>query len=186
MKMSLQTFYIVVEKDDYDCLKEHGYITFHGQDEAEARMDDWMLMQMKKRLPAEFFDNKASNTIGPHWLYIHKVDICWEWLKNNEVVLEIVKPINECVFFDDNDWVQVANNVMNNDCCTYLAHSQEEADMFENATPEHIKKSWEKMFATDLNLMDNVRDKEYCGSIEHRAITPFVCLEDVRRIILAP
>lgn len=185
--MSSQTFYIIVEKDQYEFLREHDYVPFHSDDEADARMDNWMLAQMKKRMPTQLFvDNEASNKVGPHWLYIDKHDICWEWLNNNEVVLEIVKPINECLFFDDNDWVQIANNVINNDCYTYLAHSQEEADANENATPEQIKGSWEKIFATDPELIDNVRDEEYCGSIEPRAITPFVLSSDVNKIILSP
>lgn len=184
--MSSQTFYIIVHKSDYEFLMEHGYIPFHSDDEADERMDNWMLMQIKKRMSAELFDDKPSNKVGPHWLYIHKEDICWEWLNNEEVVLEIVKPINECLFFDDNDWVQVANNVMNNSCYTYLAHSQEEGDANENATLEQIKESWERMFATERDLIDYVRDEEYCGSIELRAITPFVCKEDVKKIIVSP
>lgn len=184
--MSSQKFYIIVDKDDYEFLMEHGYIPLHSDDEADQRMDNWMLMQMKKRMSVELFDDESSNKVGPHWLFIHKGDICWEWLNNQEVVLEVIKPIKECLFFDDNDWVQVANNVMNNDCYTFLAHSQEEADANENATPEEIKKSWERMFTTDTNIIDYVRDKDYCGSIEPRAITPFVCLEDVKKIIISP
>lgn len=184
--MSSQTFYIIIEKDDYEFLKEHGYVPFHNDDEADARMNNWMLMQMKKRMPVELFDNKPSNKVGPHWLYMHREDIYWDWLNNDEVVLEIVKPINECLFFDDNDWVQVANNVMNNACYTYLAHTQEEADANENATLEQIKESWERIFATDPELIDNVRDEEYCGQIEPRAITPLVLSSDVKKIILTP
>lgn len=184
--MSLQKFYIIVEKEQYEFLQEHGYIPFHSDDEADARMDNWMLIQMKKKMSEDLFDNEPSNKIGPHWLYVHRNDICWEWLNTDEVVLEIVKPINECLFFDDNDWVQVANNIINNDCYTYLAHTQEEADANENATPEQIKESWERIFATDQELINYVRDEEYCGSIQPRAITPFVCSTDVRKIILSP
>lgn len=183
--MSSQTFYIIVEKEDYEFLRKHNYIPFHSDDEADERMDNWMLCQMKKRMSEKSFDNKASRMIGPHWLFVHKEDICWEWLNDGEVVLEVVKPINECLFFDDNDWVQVANNIMNNDCYTYLAHSQEEADANENATSEQIKESWERIFATDPNIIDYVRDEDYCGSIQPRAITPYVCLEDVRKIIVS-
>lgn len=184
--MSSQTFYVIVEKEDYKFFTENGYIPFHSDDEADERMDNWMLMQMKKRMSAELFDNKLSNKVGPHWLYVHMEDICWEWLKNNEVVLEVVKDTNDCLFFDDNDWVQVANNIMNNDCYTYLAYSQEEADANENASQEQIKESWEKIFANDPQFIDLVRDDKYCGSIELRAITPFISKKDVKKIILSP
>lgn len=182
--MSSQTFYIIVHKEDYEFLIEHGYIPFHSDDDADERMDNWMLTQMKKRMPVELFSNQSSNKVGPHWLFVHKEDICWEFLNNEEIVLEIVRPINECLFFDDNDWVQVANNVINNDCYTYLAHSQEEADANENATPDQIRESWERMFTTDPTIIDYVRDENYCGSIEPRAITPFVYLEDVKKTII--
>jgi hypothetical protein len=184
--MSSQTFYIIVEKDDYEFLREYGHIPFHSDDEADARMDNWMLMQMKKRMPDELFNNKPSNMVGPHWLFVRKEDICWEFLNNDEVVLEIVKDITDCLFFDDNDWVQVANNVMNNSSYTYLAHSQEEADANENATQEQIQKSWERIFATEPDLIDSLRDEEYCGSVELRAIAPFVIKDDIKKIILSP
>lgn len=179
--MSSQIFYIVIDKDDHEFLGKHGYIPFYCND----NMDNWMLMQMKKRMPAELFYNQPSNKVGPHWLYLNTESIYWDWVKNeNKVVLEIVKNVNNCLFFDDSDWVQVANNVMNNKCYTYLAHSQKEADANENATAEKIRESWERIFASDSNLIDTLRDEEYCGPIELRAITPYVSSADVRKIIL--
>lgn len=182
-------FYIIVGKDELKHLIKHDYIPFNHEDEADERMNNWMFVQMKEHLPSHLFETtekKDDKVIGPHWLFTNKDDICWEILDQDNVVLEVSKNITDCLFFDDNDWVQVANNIMNNDCYTYLAHSQTEADENLNATKEQIKESWKRIFTTDPNIVDVLRDEDYCGEIWLRAITPFIHKSDVKKIIMAP
>jgi hypothetical protein len=180
-------FYIIVTKDEFQHLLKYDYVPLTNEDEADERMNNWMFLQMKKKLPSHLFETKEKRTdkvIGPHWLFINKEDICWEHMDEENTVLEVVKNVKDCLFFDDNDWVQVANNVMNNFCDSYCAHSQEEADAKVNATPEEIKESWERIFTTDPNIVDVKRDVDYCGEISFRAITPFVYKKNVKRIIM--
>jgi len=181
------TFYIIIEKEDLSYLLKNDYIPFNNEDEADERMNKWMLTQMKNKISSHLFeetDKKTDKCIGPHWLFIEKDDICWEILNKDNIVLEVSKNLTDCLFFDDNDWVQVANNIMNNDCYSYCAHSQQEADAMANATPEQIKESWTRIFTTDPNIVDVLRDEEYCGEISPRAITPFIHKKDVRKIIM--
>lgn len=181
------TFYIIVSKSEFEHLLKHDYIPFNDEDEADKRMNDWMFMQMNNRLSHHLFETTQKKTlkvIGPHWLFINKDDICWEIVHEDNTVLEIVKNVKDCLYFDDNDWVQVANNIMNNDCHTYCAHSQEEADSKTNATEEQIKASWERIFSINPEFGDTARDVEYCGYISPRAITPFVYKKDVKKIIM--
>ncbi len=181
------TFYIIVSKDEFEHLLKYDYVPLTNEDEGDERMNDWMFLQMKKKLSSHLFetkDKKTEKVIGPHWLFVNKEDICWDIVDEDNTILEIVKNVEDCLFFDDADWCQVANNVMNNYCYSYCAHSQEEADAKVNASPQEIKESWERIFTTDPNITDVTRDVEYCGDINIRAITPFVHKKDVKRIIM--
>lgn len=182
----MSIYYTIIDKNQYDYLLKYDYVPFINEDEADERMSNWMLVQMEKLLPPRLFETteeRTHNTIGPHWLFLDKDDIWWEILTKDRILLEIVKDPCECLFFDDSDWVSVANNVKNNDCYSYLAYSQEEADANASATPEEIKESWERMFKTDPNIKDVLRDEDYCGYISVRAVTPFIHKADVIKIV---
>lgn len=182
----MSVFYTIVDNKQYDYLLKYDYVPFTNEDEADERMNNWMLLQMKKMLPSHLFETteeKTNNTIGPHWLFVNMDDIWWEILTEDRILLEIVKNQTDCLFFDDSDWVSVANNIKNNDCYSYLAHSQQEADANANATPEKIKESWGKIFRTVPTFADVSRDDEYCGDLSVRAVTPFIHKNDVIKII---
>lgn len=166
--MAYIDLYTIVSKTDIATLKETGYIPFQSEDEYEARMDRWMLQQMHKRLPA----NDMAICNGPHWCFYYPED-CFPLLTRDFVVLKLKVPQRMVLCFDDNDWVQVTNNVTNNDIATYLAYSQKEAEDNANATKEEIQQSWERMF--DLSLHAK-RDSKYCGYIQLRAVIPYITM----------
>lgn len=182
--MVVSTFFTIISNKQLQYLQANEYVPFESSDKLEERIDMWMLEQMKKRLPSSSFNigdknniNVNSNLVGPHWLFIHKEDINWDF-HIDHVVLEISKNNNDCLFFDDNDWVTVANNILNNDYFAYLAYSQQEADANQNASKEEIQTSWERMF----HVYENKRDETYCGPLEIRAVTPFIHISDIIKI----
>jgi hypothetical protein len=175
-------FYIVASRDELGAFINKGRLPFHSEDETDARMDNWMLQQMKSKLPSTLFEG-TPDTIGPHWLFPCNDDKNdsnlppYDWLKGFYLV-KIVKDKDDVLFFDDNSWVMVANNVLNDNCSTFLAYSEEEAALKENATVPEIQNSWERMF--DVN--SELRDEEYCGPVELRAVTPYVDFDSVIEI----
>ena len=129
-------------------------------------MDEWMLQQMHKKLPInELYKWPCS---GPHWCFYELP------LKTADTrVLEMKVPTSILLSFDDNDWMQVANNIMNDDVATYLAYTEKEAEDNAMATEEEIKESWERMF--DMSI--HQRDHHYCGNIQLRAVIPYITQE---------
>jgi hypothetical protein len=168
------TLYTVVSRDDYASLKETGYLPFCSEDNSEALMDKWMIEQMHKRL---LVDDMALCK-GPHWCFTQLQD-CFPLMTRDFMVLELNVPSMSVLSFDDSDWVQVANNVMNNEVVTYLAHSEKEADENKDATHAAILKSWERMF--DITVHN--RDAEYCGDIQLRAVVPYITKNMITDII---
>jgi hypothetical protein len=170
------TLYSVVSGEDYKSLQETGYLPFYSEDNSEALMDKWMIEQMRKRLSVD--DMALSN--GPHWCFfeLHDCSPLTEFDKDLVVVQFKTQPTH-VLFFDDSDWVQVANNVMNNEVVTYLAHSEKEADENKDATQAAILKSWERMF--DITVQE--RDVEYCGDIQLRAVVPYITKNMITNII---
>lgn len=164
--MTHVTLYTIVSKKDVIALKDTGYIPFQSEDEHEAKMDQWMLQQMHKRLPV----NEMALCNGPHWCF-YKLEDCFPLSSRDLVVLQLRVPEASILSFDDNDWVQVANNVMNDDVATYLAYSEKEAEDNVNATKAEIKQSWERMFDSSIHTQ---RDGEYCGDIQLRAVIPYI------------
>jgi hypothetical protein len=178
----LKTFYTVVSQDELNHLQTYNYLPFVSEGKADEKMDNWMLQEMKKRLPETSFNNNdilSQNAVGAHWLFPYKEDICIEMLKDDQLILEVVKDIEDCLFFNDNDWITVANDVMNNCCETFLAYTQKEMDDNINATKDDVISSWERMFSPKIEE----RDELFCGPIELRAVTPMILAKDVKKII---
>jgi len=156
------TLYTVVTKKDLDHLKTSGFLPISKtEDVAEALMESWMERQVRKRLPINQYMD------GYHWC-VTKLDHIT--INKDETIVEFTVDTTSILLFDDQDYIQVANNVMNNDVHTYLAHSEKEADDNSSASCEEILKSWEKMF--DIRLQR--RDPAYCGSIQLRAVVPYI------------
>lgn len=170
------TLYTIVSHEDLTSLEETGYLPFSSEDNNEALMDKWMLNQMHNRLSHD--DMALCN--GPHWCFYNLED-CSNLTKIHKdlIVVEFKTLPSRVLFFDDNDWVQVANNVMNNDVFTYLAYSEQEANENNDADEAAILKSWERMF----DISAQKRDKEYCGDIELRAIVPYITKNMINNII---
>jgi hypothetical protein len=174
---------MVVSLEEYEQLQQVGYLPFSSLDDTDKLMDDWMLEQMKKRLNTDLFKEAIAtdthSTIGPHWLFPCKELATGEWAKG-KILLEIKKSENEVLYFDDNSWVHVANSVMNGPYMySYLAYSETEANAKENATKEEMMVSWERVFDITQN---DIRDEMYSGSIELRAVSPFVSLDSIVRV----
>lgn len=168
------TLYTLVTCQDLIALKDTGYLPFNSEDNNEALMDKWMINQMHKRLLAK----DMTLCHGPHWCFYDLLDCCFA--KNNDlIVVEFKTQSSQVLVFDDNDWVQVANNVMNNEVVTYLAHSQQEADKNKDASQETILKSWERMF----DVTSQTRDVEYCGELQLRAVVPYITKNMITNII---
>lgn len=174
--MAKITLYTVVSHEDLTSLKETGYLPFSSEDNNESLMDKWMLNQMHKRLSND--DIALCN--GPHWCFYDLQDCSNVTMIHKDlIVLEFKTLPSHVLFFDDNDWVQVANNVMNNEVVTYLAHSEHEANENKDADEAAILKSWERMF----DISAQKRDIEYCGDIELRAIVPYITKNMISNII---
>jgi hypothetical protein len=174
----METYYIIVSKEEYGYLKQNGYLKTVYDDfiDEEKRMSVWMLAQMQIHLPYEAF-NTSDEKNDFIFMFLNLDDICME-MRKDYIVLEIKKNPKHVVLFDDNDYVTVANNIMNNQAVTYLARSEDEAKEYETASETVIKASWDSMF--DLTLP---RDISYCGSFSLRGATPYVSYDMVIRKI---
>ena len=163
------TLYTIVSSNDLEGLKDASYLPFHTKGDEEDLMDEWMMKQMTKRLP-NIQDVPTSNTnVGPFWCFTNEDD-CYPLTTDDMIVVEFKTHLDSVLFFDDNDWVQVANNVINNEIVTYLAHTESEAQNNTSATQESILTSWETMFDVGLHHRDN----SYCGTIQLRAVVPYI------------
>lgn len=158
-----------MSSNDLEALKDASYLPFHTKGDDEDYMDEWMMSQMTKRLPNIQDVPTPQINVGPFWCFSNQDD-CYPLTSDDMVVVEFKTLLNSVLFFDDNDWVQVANNVMNNEIVTYLAHSEEEAQKNRSANQETILTSWEKMFDVGLQT----RDDTYCGTIQLRAVVPYI------------
>jgi len=163
------TLYTIVSSNDIETLKATNYLPFQGEGDEEDFMDEWMMSQMTKRLPSIQDVPTPQINVGPFWCFYNEDD-CYPLLFDDQIVVEFKTQLNSVLFFDDNDWIQVANNVNNNEIVTYLAHSEEEAQKNISANQESILASWEKMFNVGLQE----RDETYCGPIQLRAVVPYI------------
>lgn len=156
------TLYTVVMEKDLDHLNKIGFLPIaKTEDAAEALMESWMERQLQNKLPIK------QRVDGYHWCFTNLDQVT---TNKDEVIVEFKTDTSFILLFDDNDYIQIANNVMNKEVYTYLAHSEKEAIENSSANREEILRSWEKMF--DIRLQK--RDPAYCGSIQLRAVVPYI------------
>jgi hypothetical protein len=159
--------------------RKDGYLTYEGEEDSDELLDmwqqpmnDWMMEQMKSKLAPTAFSSDPNKNF-PHFMFVVDEDINWLLEEGSDtVVLEVEQNIKHVVLFDDNEYVMVTNDICNggNDTPhTYLANSEKEADEHIDASAEEKKKSWERMF--DIT---RERDPKYCGTVEIRAMTPYI------------
>lgn len=152
--------YTIATDKDVKHMRETGYLPFHSVDIQEANMDAWMMAQMKKRLPSQMF-------VGPHWCFTSLNQCC---VNDDCFVIEFEATNDLVLMFDNNDWIQVANDVMNNMVTTYLAYSKKETFDNRHASQTDIVHSWERMF----DVPNPNRDIDFCGPVSLRAVVPFI------------
>ena len=183
-------FYCIVSLSELEKLMVNGYLSIEDNEDCQAfkewekPMDNWMMLQMRKRLhPSVFSGNETSNF--PHFLFTRREDICDDYVDmSSNVVFEIELPPENVVFFDDNDYVTVVNdmcsNTQNGTHYAFLAASKEEAEQMQNASQDEIVASWEKMFD-----IDRPKDTEYCGEISLRAMTPYISVDMIKVVYMS-
>ena len=181
--MTTQSFFVLITISEWNKLLTDGFLSQpkkgdNNFDDWEEPMNNWMMQEMKKRLPSSAFhsDEKRNDTF---YMYVDKTDI---WAKHvracNMMVIHVEVQTANLLHFDDNDYVMVLNNINNGFHDMFMARSLEEANEKKNASVEEVKASYERMF--DIS---SKRDVEYCGALKLRGMTPYISLDMVRGIV---
>lgn len=171
-----KTFYVVVSRDEVDFMLKMRFLVRIYEDESDAwdkPMDQWMLEQMREKLPSGAFHPLRPEYNYAHHLFVNREDVGEPG--TDYMVLEVVLNVNNVLYFDIGDYITITNNICNGHTLTYLADSEKEADENKDATYEVVKASWAKMF--DVN---RPRDTAYCGTqCEIHATTPCISIANV-------
>lgn len=175
-----QTLFIIISKKEWSNMQENKFLSRPDSlndddyDLYDEPMDQWMLEQMRKRLPNSAFHPTNPEANGSHFMFLRRDDI-YSPFCDGRVMLEIEIPEEHVIYFDDHDYIMVVNNICNGWKKDFLASTQQEADEMENASPEEVEESWLRMF--DITRK---RDIEYVGSLQLRAMTPCILLDMVK------
>jgi hypothetical protein len=171
-----KTFYTVVSQDEVDFMLNKRFLVRIYEDESDAwdkPMDQWMLKQMREKLPTTAFHPLRTEYNYSHHLFVNREDVGQPG--SGYVVLEVVLNVNNVLYFDIGDYITISNNICNGHALTYLADSENEAEANKEATAEVVNASWTKMF--DVN---RPRDPLYCGTQrEIHATTPCISIANV-------
>lgn len=185
----MATFYAIVSRQAYADLITTGHLAFDGEGDEqgdlwESPMNDWMMVQMRKRLPETAFSNDQTQNY-PHFLYCDTDDINWTFISVNDIVLLKLQLNKEnVVMFDDNRYYMITNDICNGGLSKpylYLAHSEADEEANKEASSEEKMKSWERLF--DLNVN---RDLKYCGPISLRGMTPYISKSMIQAVYARP
>jgi hypothetical protein len=171
-----KTFYTVVSQDEVDFMINKRFLVRIYEDESDAwdkPMDQWMLTQMREKLPNTAFHPLRTKYNYSHHLFVNREDVGQPG--SGYIVLEVKLNVNNVLYFDIGDYITISNNICNGHVLTYLADSESEADENKEATNEVVQASWAKIF--DVN---RPRDPLYCGTQrEIHATTPCISIANV-------
>lgn len=176
----MHTLYTLVSKTQWTRMQSNRFLSYKCEDYDfyDEPMDNWMMQQMKKRLPDSAFDKNNPEANGAHFMFLNRADI-YSPYSDGMVLLEVEVLKEHLIYFGDNDYVMVVNNICNGWKLDFLASSQSEADEMKNASEDVIVDSWERMF-------DITRDREieYAGELELRAMTPCITTDMVKSVTI--
>lgn len=181
--MNTQSFFVLITVSEWNNLLTDGFLSQPKKgdntfDDWEEPMNTWMMQKMKNHLPSSAFHSVEERN-DTFYMFVDKADIWKKHVKaSNMLVLHVEIPKANIIYFDDNDYVMVLNNICNGFHDMFIARSLEEAEDKKNASVEEVKESYERMF--DISTK---RDVEYCGALSLRGMTPYISLDMVHGIV---